>query len=185
MRYYKKIVGENIYLSPINLEDYETYVSWMNNFNCTDCIGSSYKIINLLSEKEYIEQTLKEQKYQFAIVKLDNDKLIGNCGFYELNNISRSSQIGIFIGDEENRDKGYGKEAINLLLDYGFNYLNLNNIMLKVFSFNNRAINVYKNVGFKEIGARRKSYFLNGKYYDEVYMDIISEEFNKKFIKNK
>lgn len=85
--------------------------------------------------------------------------------------------VGLFIGDEENRNNGYGQDTLNLLLDYGFNYLNLKNIMLKVFSFNERAINCYKKVGFKEIGRRRQSYYLKGKFYDDVYMDILREEF--------
>ncbi len=48
--------------------------------------------------------------------------------------------------------------------------------MLKVFSFNERAINCYKKVGFKEIGKRRESYYLKGKFYDELYMDIVKAE---------
>jgi RimJ/RimL family protein N-acetyltransferase len=48
--------------------------------------------------------------------------------------------------------------------------------MLKVFSFNERAINCYKKVGFKEIGRRRQSYYLKGQFHDEVYMDILKCE---------
>ena len=52
-------------------------------------------------------------------------------------------------------------------------------------SFNERAINCYKKVGFKEYGRRRESYFLNGKYYDHIYMDILAREFDGNYIKNK
>lgn len=54
-----------------------------------------------------------------------------------------------------------------------------NNIMLKVFSFNENAIICYKKVGFKEFGRRRQSYFLKNKFYDEVYMDLLREEWQK------
>ena len=64
------------------------------------------------------------------------------------------------------------REALNLILAYGFDYLNLNNIMLKVFAFNEVAINCYKKVGFKEIGRRRQSYYKKGEFFDEIYMDI-------------
>lgn len=74
---------------------------------------------------------------------------------------------------EDNRNKGYGAEVLDLLLDYGFNYLNLNNIMLNVKSFNERAIACYKKVGFKEFGRRRESYFLNGKYYDDIQFELL------------
>lgn len=83
------------------------------------------------------------------------------------------------------RNKGYGTEAIQLILDYGFNYLNLNNIKLDVLSFNERAIACYKKCGFKEYGRRRKSEFINGKYYDRISMDILKEEFTQSYIKNK
>ena len=63
--------------------------------------------------------------------------------------------------------------------------MNLNNIRLDVMEFNERAIKCYKKCGFKECGRRRKSYFLNGKYYDVIQMDILSEEFKESYIKNK
>ncbi|MDM8534732.1 GNAT family protein [Clostridiaceae bacterium HSG29] len=91
--------------------------------------------------------------------------------------INRKSYFGIFIGEKEYRNKGIGTEATKLMLDYGFNILNLRNIMLKVFSFNKGAINSYKKCGFKEIGRRRKSIIYGSKEFDEVYMDILSDEF--------
>ena len=79
----------------------------------------------------------------------------------------------------------FGTEVLRILLDYCFNYLNLNNVHLGVMAFNERAINCYKKVGFKEYGRRRECYFLNGKYYDHVYMDILAREFDGNYIKNK
>lgn len=174
MKYYKKLVGKKVYLSPMNIEDAEIYVKWLNNFRVTDGLGTSNSVISLESEKEWISQN--SSKYQFAIVRLEDDKLIGNCGLQEIDHLRQCAVVGLFMGEEENRNKGYGQEVLNLLIDYGFNYLNLNNIMLRVFSFNERAISCYKKVGFKEIGRRRQSYYLNCKYYDEVYMDILREE---------
>ena len=137
------------------------------------------------AEKEWIENDAKNGTYNFAIVDIKTDELIGNCGINHIDTINRTAEIGLFIGKEENRSKGNGTEVIKLLLDYGFNYLNLHNIDLKVKSFNKRAINCYKKVGFKEYGRRRESTYLNGKYYDDIYMDILSKEFTENCIKNK
>lgn len=175
MKYFKKLIGERIYLSPMNVDDLEIYTKWMNDFAVTDGIHQSSQLISLSSEKDFLEN--KKNSYQFAIVDKNTDKLIGNCGLDKIDHIDRIAEIGIFIGEEEYRNNGYGTEAIKLLLDYGFNYLNLNNIMLRVFSFNERAINCYKKVGFKEIGKRRKCIYTNGKYYDEIYMDILNDEY--------
>ncbi|MBU5453858.1 GNAT family N-acetyltransferase [Caproiciproducens sp. MSJ-32] len=177
MKYFKKLVGKNVYLSPINVEDAEIYTKWLNDFDVTDGVGNSTMILSVEYERDWIIKN--SNQYQFAIVRLDNDKLIGNCSIHAINQIRQCAEVGLFIGDEENRNKGYGEEVLNLLLYYGFNYLNLNNIMLRVFSFNERAINCYKKVGFKEMGRRRQSYYLRGNYYDEVYMDILREEYNK------
>lgn len=168
------MVGKRIYLSPMNVDDAETYVKWLNDFNITDGLGCTCRNTSLEDEKEWIKQNSSAS--QFAIVNLVDDKLMGNCGIQGIDTIRQCAEVGLFIGEEENRNKGYGEEVLNLLLDYGFNCLNLNNIMLRVFSFNERAISCYKKVGFKEIGRRRQSYYLNGKFYDEVYMDILREE---------
>ena len=185
MKYYKKLVGERIYLSPINIEDAEKYVEWFCDFKTTDGINKSGSIMTVESEREWIETTLKNNNFNFAIVKLENDEMIGNCGIMNINQKDRYAEVGIFIGDEKNRSNGYGTECLKLLLDFGFNYMNFNNIMLGVKSFNERAIACYKKVGFKEFGRRRESYFLNGKYYDDVYMDILAREFEGDYIKNK
>ncbi len=174
MRYFKKLVGKHIYLSPMNVEDAETYVKWLNDFEVTDGVGSSCRVTSLESEKEWLKHNTSQ--YQFAIVTQKEDMLIGNCGIQGVDQLTQCAEVGLFIGDEENRNKGYGGEVLDLLLEYCFDYLNLNNVMLKVFSFNERAINCYKKVGFKEMGRRRQAYYLKGKFYDEVYMDILKCE---------
>ncbi len=185
MKYFKKLCGERIYLSPMNIDDAEKYIEWFCNFKTANGMEQSGKIANVEWEREWIQNAIKNNEAQFAIVKLENDELLGNCGFSEINHQNRIGTVGLFIGEEENRNKGYGTETLQLLLDFGFNYLNLNNIMLKVKSFNERAIACYKKVGFKEIGRRRNSYYLNGKYYDDVYMDFLASEFTGSYIKDK
>ena len=185
MKYFKKLVGERIYLSPMNMEDAEIFTKWMNDFNVSDYTGRSSRLMTVEGENAWLSSALNSSEPLFSIVKLENDELIGNTGLMKIDSTRRTATLGIMIGEDENRSKGYGTEALRLLLDYGFNYLNLNNIMLEVFEFNERAINAYKKAGFKEIGRRRKAYFLNGKYYDEVYMDILAEEFTESYIKNK
>lgn len=184
MKYFKKLVGEKIYLSPMNVDDYEIFTEWMNDFDTTDYIGRSCFNITLENEKEYLEENTKG-KMQFMIVRLEDDVAIGTISLENINNINRRATLGIFIGDKSGRNKGYGTEAIRLILDYGFNYLNLNNIKLDLMEFNERALACYKKCGFKEYGRRRKSNFINGKYYDTIEMDILADEFKESYIKNK
>lgn len=55
----------------------------------------------------------------------------------------------------------------------------MHNVNLEVFSFNKRAIKCYEKVGFKEYGRRHDVYFLDGKYYDKVEMEILEDDFRK------
>lgn len=175
MKYFKKLVGDRIYLSPISADDADSYVKWLNDHTITDGLGSSCMMISVSSEKEWIAKNASQ--HQFAIVSLDGDELLGNCGFQVLDQLQQTAEVGLFLGEEENRNKGYGAEVLSLLLEYGFNCLNLNNIMLSVYDFNERAIACYKKVGFKEFGRRRQAYFVKGSFHDKVYMDILREEY--------
>lgn len=183
MKYFKKLVGERIYLSPRNVEDVEIFTQWMNDFYITDYTGRSHQVVTLQAEKEYLESG--GDKNTFVIIDAQKDKMIGTIGLHKIDNINRTATLGIFIGNRDYWSKGYGTEAIQLLLDFGFNYLNLKNIDLAVMEFNQRAVKCYEKCGFKEIGRRRKCKFINGKYYDSILMDILAEDFKESYIKNK
>lgn len=173
MKYYPKVVGERIYLSPINMEDIEQYTKWINDSGISDNLGNSSQLYTPEKEKEALEGMVKTG-YNFAIIRFEDNQLLGNISFFDINQINRSAQCGLFIGEKENRNKGYGQEALKLLLSYGFDTLNLNNVMLKVFAFNKAAIACYKQVGFKIIGERRNAYFIGGEYHNEIFMDILT-----------
>lgn len=187
MKYFKKLIGKKVYLSPVNLEDVEIFTKWMNDFEVTDYVGTSHASMSARKEKEYIEENMqgKEDTVAFSIIKLEKDELIGNISLEKINGVNRTATLGILIGEAENRSKGYGTEAIQLVLDYGFRYLNLNNVFLELLDGNERALKCYEKCGFHEIGKRRKSKFINGNYYDTIYMDILAEEFKENFIQNK
>jgi RimJ/RimL family protein N-acetyltransferase len=91
--------------------------------------------------------------------------------------------LGIVVGETAYWDRGYGQEAIRLLLDFAFNLLNLNSVMLGTFAFNERALACYRNVGFREIGRQRQARIIAGEKYDIVLMDILAEEFESPYVK--
>ena len=184
MKYFKKLVGERIYLSPRNVEDVEIFTKWMNDFYITDYTGRSHQVVTLQDEKQYLENSGGD-KNTFVKIDTQKDEMIGTVGLHKIDNINRTATLGIFIGNRDYWSKGYGTEAIQLLLDFGFNYLNLKNIDLAVMEFNPRAVKCYQKCGFKEIGRRRKCKFINGKYYDSILMDILAEDFKERYIKNK
>jgi RimJ/RimL family protein N-acetyltransferase len=75
--------------------------------------------------------------------------------------------------------KGAGTEAARLMLEYGFNVLELHRIDLEVFTFNPRAIHVYEKLGFKREGVRREVLLLEGTYHDSIVMGLLRYEYVK------
>ena len=183
MPYYRKISGERVYLSPINSDEAEKYTRWINDLDTTINLSMASKIISLDMEKEFLDNIQKEG-YSFAIVQQEKDELIGTCGLVGVDMVQRTAELGIFIGESQKRGRGYGAEAISLLLDYAFNLLNLNSIMLGTFSFNERAIACYKKVGFREIGRRRQARIMGAKKFDAILMDILAEEYHSVRLQN-
>ena len=188
MQYFKKLIGDRIYLSPkgVSEESIKKYTEWMNDFNVTDYIGRTDQIVTLTGEKEWLENCAKNtDNREFDIVELNSNKLVGTISIGQFSWVNRSSVLGIFIGDKDFRDNGYGTEAINLLLEYGFKYLNLHSIRLDLIAINERAHKCYLKCGFKDTGRSRDAVFLNGKYYEELHMDILESEFDGDYIRNK
>lgn len=180
MRYFKKVEGDNIFLSPLNMDDYEIYTQWINDLSTSVYLGNSSSLYSMYSEREALEGMVKSG-YHFAIILKNGEKLLGNCSLFDLKPVHRSAELGIFIGAAEYRGKGYGTEALELLVGYGFRILNLNNIMLKVFPFNARAIRSYQKAGFRQFGRRTQAFFLNGRYFDEIFMEVLAKDFQSKY----
>jgi len=180
----KKLIGKKCYLSPINIEDYDQYYQWLNESETTIYLSVFHEIIARHQEKELLEKLIRTDSgnYMMAIVENDTNKLLGNCGLLHVDFINRSAEFGIFIGDKKYRGKGIGEEATRLILDFGFNALNLHHIWLRVFSFNKNAIGLYKKVGFKIIGTKRESRIIGNQKVDEILMDILPHEFESPYI---
>ena len=177
MKYLKKIIGERLYLSPINPDDVDAYLKWINedktlavNFGQYPLMVSSKSDLNWLYEPP-------KNMHRFAIVLHDNDVLIGSISLHNIDHLNRNAFIGIFIGGEEHRSRGYGAEAIRLILNYGFMTMNLHSINLTVHADNYGGIKCYEKAGFREVGILPEVLFINGKYVDKIYMSILESEF--------
>jgi RimJ/RimL family protein N-acetyltransferase len=106
----------------------------------------------------------------------DSTKPIGNCGLHGIDPKDRSAVFGIAIGEKDYWSRGYGAEAARLLINYGFQQLNLHRISSGAFAFNERSLKLHKKVGFREEGRMRQATFKNGQYHDHVMFGILREE---------
>ena len=173
MKYFKKLEGEHVYLSPINVEDTEKYVKWLNNYDIVKYLNIYNSMVSLEGEREFLSKEANKE-FMFAIIKKDNDELLGNVGLDSISYKNGSATLGIFMGEEANLGKGYGSEAIKLVIHYAFNDLRLHSINLKVFDDNLRAQKAYQKCGFVECGRLHDSLYRGGQYHDEIIMEIVN-----------
>jgi RimJ/RimL family protein N-acetyltransferase len=114
---------------------------------------------------------------RFAIVA--DEKCIGQCALFNFNETAQTCELGITIGDKAYWGRGYGRDAIQSLLDYAFRLRNLRRVHLSVNGNNQGAIKAYKSCGFIEEGCLRAHVWSNGEYIDLVIMGLLREEWLK------
>jgi len=175
------IEGKRVRLRSFELSDLDEIMKYWNNMELRNLVGSADRgPVCRNDEEEWIRSTWKlrqERKaFTFAIETVEGGKLIGGTGLFSFDWTSRSAIMGISIYDSRNWGKGYGRESMGLLLDFAFLILNLNRVELDTFDFNERAQKCYLKVGFKEVGRRRKARFIDGRYCDDIIMDILKDE---------
>ena len=132
------------------------FVEWLNDPEVRCYLGRNFPPLNLRREREWIENLYKDRNsVTFGVVLKESDKLIGSTGFGNIDWRNRRAAFGIAIGDKPEWSKGYGAEAIKLVVRYGFDTLNLNRILLHVFDHNPRAMRAYGKAGFVKEGFGR------------------------------
>jgi len=178
-KHFEKIPGERLYLSPVNPDDAELYAKWLNDWEITQWLTMHSRVIGLPAERKWLENAATGDGYNFAIVARDGDRLLGSISLMNVQQVNRCAEVGVFIGEAEDKSKGYGTEAIKLLLSYGFRTLGLHNILLHVNADNARAIACYKKCGFKLCGCFREGIFMDGRFVDSLSMDILDREFEE------
>jgi diamine N-acetyltransferase len=174
--------GNQIRLRGVEETDIEKFVSWLNDPEVTENL-LIYWPLTMTQEKKWFDDLSKrepaEQPLAIEIETAGGWELIGNSSLQKIDWLNRSAEAGIFIGNKSYWGKGFGTEAMKLLLQFGFNRLNLNRIYLHVFDTNPRAMRSYEKAGFKLEGRLREDIFKNGAYIDVLMMSILRSEWEK------
>lgn len=99
----------------------------------------------------YASQLRLTTRHEFAIETLDGE-YIGNCACFDINKTKGEAEVGIVIGDRRYWDKGYGTDAVNVLVSYIFSQMKLRRIYLKTLFPNKRAQKCFNKCGFVHYG---------------------------------
>jgi len=175
------LTGTLVRLSAVDADEFsKAFASWRRDSEFIRLMSTrpmrlgSQKDAQKSLEKELEEQELDQ--HWFTIRTLTEDKLLGDIGLYVVSWPGRDAFVTLGLGERDFWGKGYGTDAMNLILRYAFMEVNLQRVTLTVFEYNPRAIRSYEKAGFCHEGRLRKFLNREGRRWDMLFMSILREE---------
>lgn len=173
------IKGKQIYLRAIEKPDLNKLKEWRNIPYFRKHFREYRELNDDMQENWYKNKVLNDPStIMFSIVRNLDEELVGCVGLCYVNWISRHADLSLYIGAEDLYidDLGYAKEACNLILNYGFDELNLNKVWTEIYEFDMKKRNLYSEMGFIEDGRLRQNYYNEGRYWDSLILSILKED---------
>ncbi|WP_025717294.1 GNAT family N-acetyltransferase [Paenibacillus sp. 1-18] len=175
--------GPQVYLRPIHVEDTELYYNTLFHQDVRRLTGTQRSFTKDQIAR-YIEAKGQDTSSLLLLIALcEDDRIIGDIALQDMDTMNRSAGIRIAIIEQGDQGKGYGTEALVLMLGYGFGICNLHRIELNVFDYNERAIRCYEKVGFQREGVQRDALFYNHEYHDSILMSMLNHEYRDRYVK--
>jgi RimJ/RimL family protein N-acetyltransferase len=165
-----KLTGSKVTLGPLVATDCMPLFRWFNDSE-TARLDLAYRPIDWGSHKAWFDSVGRDpSKVLFAIRKNGDTALVGVVTIAQIHTVHRSAEIGVRIGEERDRGRGFGGEALALTVDFCWDSLNLQRAWLHTFKHNERAIRTYTRAGFKKEGLLRHAAYIDGQWVDVVIM---------------
>ena len=173
------LIGKRVYLRPLMKEDLVYLRKWSQDAEIRELIGETTPMSQAECEK-FLEKVYADSSREWfmVVIKQDN-RVIGEAGLLRMDPAWRTTDVSVIMGEKEEWGKGYGTEAILLLLDRAFRQLDFHRVAIGVVGFNERALRFWEKVGFRKEGVQRDGYYYDHKYYDFVMMSILDDEFRE------
>lgn len=161
--------GKRIYLRAVEPEDATRILVWENNpahwrVSNTEAPYSMHAILEYISSIQNFRQC---GELRLMICLSDSDKKIGTLDLFEANFKHGRAGIGILIGEEEERKKGYAAESLELLIEYCGDFLGFYSLFANVLADNQESIQLFESVGFELIGVKKGWFSDKGNRIDE------------------
>ena len=169
-----------IRLRALTTSDITKTLSWHNQKDIKEFYAGHPFPVNLEMESIWYDNILKSNfpTTVFGIELVEEEKLIGITMLKQIDLIHKKAEIAIYIGDKEERGKGYAKIATFKTMKFAFYQLGLNRLYLHVLKNNAPAINLYKKLGFEKEGELKESIFKNAVYQNESIMGLLAKNFD-------
>ncbi|MFC0604554.1 GNAT family N-acetyltransferase [Winogradskyella pulchriflava] len=169
--------GEHIYLRALEPEDLDFVFKIENDTSLWELSDTQAPYSRFLI-KQYLKNAQQDifeaKQLRLAICTMDNNT-IGLIDVFDFNIKNKRAGIGIIIQDESNRQKGYGKEALELLVNYCFKTLHLHQVYANISKHNKASLKLFESNGFNKIGLKRDWSFDGEKFTDEYILQRIND----------
>ena len=173
--------GNTILLRPIRVEDAGALFASLDDKEVDRLTGTQQTFTLEQIQNFYATVGEADDRADYAIIpKTDSTQTVGEVVLNEIDWTNRSSSFRIALFGQQFFGKGYGTEATELIIQYGFENLDLHRIELEVYDFNPRAARVYEKVGFRREGVKRDTLLWDGVYHNAIVMSILKPEYEKR-----
>ena len=173
--------GKLIKLRGYERGDADALLRWMSDPEVTRFLGPTRIPQTRAFQERQVEDMLKpDVESKIFVVETLAGEAIGECGLRNFNWVSRNAELIITIGDKRYWGKGYGTEAVSLVLEIAFDRLNLHGVNLTTLATNERALRCYEKCGFAREGLFRERSFVDGSYVDVIAMGILRADYRQR-----
>jgi RimJ/RimL family protein N-acetyltransferase len=173
------ITGKLVRLRPYEISDLDRVFAWINDAEVTEHLAARYPF-SREQEEEWLRDAIRHTappEITLAIETMAESRHIGTISLHQVQPANRKATLGIVIGEKDYWSRGYGTDAVQTLLRFAFDEINLNRVSLDVYADNPRAIACYVKCGFVEEGRLRQDRYRRGEYADTLIMAVLRDEF--------
>jgi len=171
------IKGNKVILRPVEERDLPLLVRWRNDPEIRRYFFSPF-LISLAGQKKWFEGLLADRNRVVFMIDTFDGKTVGVTAIDHIDWRNQEAEVGMNAIDPDERGKGYIEEAMDLIIKYCFEELNLHRIYGLVYPFN-PAVELYKFFGGQVEGVLRQAVFSGGKFHDKIVMGLLREEWEK------
>lgn len=170
--------GNRVGISFSEPDDSMWFSKWLSDIDSRRTLMMNHCTTSISHEEQYI-RSIDDSTILFTIFDIETDIPIGYESIFSVNTFHQSCEIGVLIGEKEYRKDGYGFEAVQLMLKYAFEQININSIMIRTASFNYAGRALAEKLHFKLIGHRRKSLLYDHHFVDDCLYDLTFDDYCK------
>lgn len=168
--------GARIGLAPVQSSSVELFARWMSDLAVTRTLAAPKVPMTVEHKRTWMDAALQRVEPFFTIYRLDTMQPIGNTDLYNVDMVSLAAEFGIMIGERSAWGQGYATGTTRLMMEYAFDVLGLEHLMLQVYAPNVRAASAYRRAGFKAVGRLRGAKKIGRERYDIIVMDAVPDD---------